>query len=227
MLRLADSPHAGGSILGLRRDDLDSEMLSADRTGAAVASFAELLGSSVELVAALGAGLVADFAASAVRLRAELPDDGGTLVILVPRKTPPPSAVRRDGVVDSFLASASLLRALGPLDPDISLAALCYRLLSAVANGAASVDRLLVRQLPYDENWRAPETVLHAAAALIPHRGDIGHLETALRYVARSQGMRVKARVGLDVDRPSKYLGDRSGFRRNSTRRGPRRPDPM
>ncbi|HTX35419.1 MAG TPA: glycosyltransferase, partial [Bryobacteraceae bacterium] len=102
--------------------------------------------------------------------------------------------------------SAPLLRAIGAARRDPPLETLCYRVLSAVASGEACVDRLLVRQLPYDAARPLPAAVSDARAAVImPHRGNIRHLETALRYLGKSTGMPLSVRVGLDVERPAVY----------------------
>ncbi|HTX37252.1 MAG TPA: hypothetical protein VME43_19620, partial [Bryobacteraceae bacterium] len=206
MLRLADSNDAHLMILGLRLDDLTPEVLAGYRHCPTVPSFAALLAAPVELVAAVAPALAADLAAAGPRLRAELPASGGALVILVPYKPPPSEAMRGDGFVDSFLASAPLLRAIGAARRDPPLETLCYRVLSAVASGEACVDRLLVRQLPNDAARPVPAAISDARAAVImPHRGNIRHLETALRYLGKSTGMPLSVRVGLDVERPAVY----------------------
>jgi hypothetical protein len=206
MLRLAISADAPRLILGLRLDELTPETLADWRECATVPTFGALLGGPADLVAAVAPALVMDFAAEALRLRAELADGAAALVILVARKPPPKTGMRGDGVVDSFVASAPLVRALGALNEKTPLAALCYRVLSAVAGGTASIDRLLVRQLPYDAAPAVPRAASEASAAvLIPHRGSIRHLETALRYAGKTVGMNYKVRVGLDVDRPRHY----------------------
>ena len=205
MWRAADSSNAPRLILGLRLDELTPGIVAGWRECATVSPLAAALAAS-DLVASLAPALAADFAAAAARLGAELPAGSSALVILLPRKAPPGNGMRGDGLVDSFLATAPLLRALGLADEEMSPAALCYRVLAAVAGGEICVDRLLVRQLPYPAVAPLPEAVPEASAVVVvAHRGSIRHLEVALRYVSKTVGMTCQVRVGLDVEHPGGY----------------------
>ena len=158
-----------------------------------------------EQVAVLDPSLLADFEDCFRQVLDEIPAALRTLVVLTKWYRAPLRGEREDEVVTSFVCSTSVLEDLREIDPECPPDQLCYALLEAILNGLLSVDRILVRQLPYAP---APPPVESEAASLImAHRGRYRHLDTSLHYLTCTGGLDLRVRVGLDCEPPEAYEG--------------------
>ena len=163
-----------------------------------------LLRNRADAVLVIDQCLRASFNESLESLWHEITDRENTLIILVPRRAAPELDPHFGEPVCSFLCSPDVVRMFLALAIDCWPESICFALLQAVANGIIHVDRLLVRQLPF-KRLRAAPLDGPPISLLMPHRGDPRHLRVALHYLSRTQGDRLKVRVGLDVEDCSTY----------------------
>jgi hypothetical protein len=154
-------------------------------------------------IAVLDDSLLPDFEDSSRQVLAEMPPGLGTLVVLTKWKPAPMRGEREDDIVSSFVCTSSVLQDLREIDPECPPDQLCYALLEAILNGILTVDRILVRQLPYSP---APlPSVAEAASVIMAHRGRYRHLDTSLYYLTRAARVDLRVRVGLDCEPPEAY----------------------
>ncbi|HYL77148.1 MAG TPA: hypothetical protein VEU96_23230 [Bryobacteraceae bacterium] len=155
------------------------------------------------LIAVLDDYLLPDFEDSSRQVLAEMPPGLSTLVVLTKWKPAPLRGEREDDIVSSFVCTSSVLQDLREIDTDCPPDQLCYSLLEAILNGILTVDRILVRQLPYP---LAPlPAVAEAASVVMAHRGRYRHLDTSLYYLTRAEHAEVRVRVGLDCEPAEAY----------------------
>jgi hypothetical protein len=75
--------------------------------------------------------------------------------------------------------------------------------LRAIAEGDVEVDRLLVRQIPFQQPRVHGEAT--SKAVILPHRGRESYLRAALTYLRKTAGNSLTVRVGLDIEQVSPY----------------------
>jgi hypothetical protein len=173
----------------------------------AVHSLAELT-SQTKWIAVIHPSLISQFYESVAALSVEMAGPSIAMVLVAWRPAPEVEA-KGEGRITSFLCTSAVFRcALQWVETaPIRLRQLCFYLLDALINGRVSVDRLVVRQLPRPvivDGLR--ESVRPETAVIMPHRGTVRHLDTALSFLHRSAGPLPRIRVGLDVDEPEEYV---------------------
>ena len=170
-----------------------------------VHDFEGLIGPS-QWIAVVHPDLVSRFCESTAALRLDMAGSSGAIVLVGWRAAPEKEA-KTDCRITSFLCSAPVFRSAlqwAPKGP-FRLRQLCFYLLDALINGRIAVDRLLVRQLPLRiDSTTAPETKSDCVV-IMPHRGRMRHLATALGFLHHDGGPHPCIRVGLDVDYPEEY----------------------
>ena len=185
---------------------------AADLAGIPEVSSLDDLTAQSKWVVVIHPTLSSEFFEAAPVLSVEMAAPSIAMVLVAWRPAPEVEA-KGEGRISSFLCSSTVFRqALEWADPSaMRLRQLCFYLLDALINGRVFVDRLLVRQLPRpselhkSEQPAANDTVHPEAAVIMPHRGMVRHLDTALRFLHGSSGPRPRIRVGLDVDEPEEY----------------------
>lgn len=158
-------------------------------------------------VAVIHPTLISHFFEASPALSAEMAG-ASAAIVLVPWRPAPEVEAKGEGRISSFLCSAAVLRNAMQWagTSGIRLRQLCFYLLDALINGRVFVDRLVVRQLPRPaELPLGSDTVRPEAAVIMPHRGMVRHLDTALHFLHSATGPRPRIRVGLDVDEPEEY----------------------
>jgi hypothetical protein len=165
-----------------------------------------------DAVAVIDEQLHQAFQLSAETLWRMLPLNRPAVIVLAPRRPPPALECSSDGLVSSFLCSASVFRKLVAIIGDIAPRNLCFELLQAVLNGAIEVDRILVRQIPDPAPACLAAPPKERAALVMAHRGQEQHLRAALTYLSKSKGLDLRVRVGLDVDEPNDYRAVRRDY---------------
>jgi hypothetical protein len=125
--------------------------------------------------------------------------------------------MRFDGPVRSFVCGRATFRSLVARAAKLPVESLCFALLDGIMNQRLAVDRLAVRQLPFENESAKPSWAMTGreacptapggpvkASLIMAHRGRRQHLSTALRYISRAVGPKVP-RVGLDEEDPTAY----------------------
>ncbi|HEX2190537.1 MAG TPA: hypothetical protein VHG51_16635 [Longimicrobiaceae bacterium] len=114
------------------------------------------------------------------------------LVVLLPWSAPPTvDRARNDEVVRSFACARATLAAA--LAGDRAPQETCFTVLSSVLARGGEVPRLTVHQLGKPGPQRGPRKGEVQGAqeptvgAIVPHRGDLGHLRTCLHYLDRQE----------------------------------------
>jgi hypothetical protein len=133
----------------------------------------------------------------------DVPERESAFLVLVPRSDPPVVDPRYERPVGSLLCTPGIFRAFLAVHPDCWSETFLFAMLRAIADGIFDVDRLLVRQIP--AALRTPHACEIPKAVLVPHRGELGHLRSALRYLSRTRSNGISIHVGLDVDDPAAY----------------------
>ncbi len=141
------------------------------------------------------------------RVGAEFRGGVRTVVILVPWQASPDSYQRMDDAVHSFACSSAIHEDLLSIDPACPPGQLCFSLLEAMLNGNIAVDRVVVRQLPFPEQFSDRKVEPVPASVIMAHRGRPGYLQTSLHYLEKANGLDVRVRVGLDGEEPADYAG--------------------
>jgi hypothetical protein len=104
-------------------------------------------------------------------------------------------------MADSFCCSREVFTDLLKTVPEEPGERLCFSLLDAVLNGRVAVQKLLVRQLPFQDSWESSVALTQNAALIMAHRGPKQYVTAALRFAASAAGdLPVRIRVGLDVE---------------------------
>ena len=150
--------------------------------------------------------LLSRFFESTAALSAEMANPSTAIVMLGWRPAPEKEA-KTDCRVTSFLCNAAVFGAAlqwAPKGP-FRLRQLCFYLLDAIINGRVAVERLLVRQLPCRMEAAPDHETESDAVVIMPHRGRMRHLATALGFLHNGDGPHPHIRVGLDVDYPEEY----------------------
>lgn len=128
-------------------------------------------------------------------------------IVLVGWRPAPEQEAKTDCRITSFLCSAPVFRVAlqwAPKGP-FRLRQLCFYLLDAIINGRVAVDRLLVRQLPCRIEPAPASETKSDAVVIMPHRGTVRHLATALGSLHNGAAPLPRIRVGLDLDDPQEY----------------------
>ncbi|HEY6393528.1 MAG TPA: hypothetical protein VIX89_19755 [Bryobacteraceae bacterium] len=141
----------------------------------------------------------------AERVLAEFPEGLRTVVVLVPWQAAPVLNQRTHGAVHSFACTPTILEDLLAIDPACPPEHLCYSLLEAMLNGNITVDRVVVRQLPFPEHFSNQKVDPVPASLIMAHRGRPGYLQASLHYLSKANGLDVRVRVGLDGEEPGDY----------------------
>jgi hypothetical protein len=188
-------------VAGLSRSDS-----LADPAPRAVPSLATLAEHSTGAVLFLESGLQGAFDDSREALWPDVPAGESTFMVLVPGRTAPRADPDFGDPATSFLCSADVFSQYLAMRLDPWPQTVCFALLRAIADGRIAVDRLLVRQLPDTRRRTLPDGAI-SKALLMPHRGDPGHLRSALTYLGRTAGNSLSVGVGLDVEDASEFTG--------------------
>jgi hypothetical protein len=136
----------------------------------------------------------------------ELADETSYFAILVQRRAPPQLDDRDDGVVASFICSASILRTWVPTHSHYKISQLCFDLLEDILSGRLKADKIMIKQVPYVKPDLPCEQPRVPVAVLMAHRGYVEHLKTALTFLEKAKIAGLSTRVCLDVDDPRPYI---------------------
>jgi len=134
----------------------------------------------------------------------EIPAGETAFIALVPHEATPQIDAFYGEPVSSFLCSSGVFARFVDLGIGCLAESLCFEALRAIADGNIEVDRLLVRQIPFLQPREYGRHAM-AKALVLPHRGDPAYLRAALKYIEKSAGSSLTARVGLDVEDRADY----------------------
>lgn len=187
----------GWIVAGVAAADVaDVQLPSRLRDAPTVSALYQLLSGQYEQILVMNPKTWDTYANSAPSALVDFIPDSESFAVLLPWKPPPRTSSRCDGVAESFLAGAGLLRrgALNAACFDPSRA--CFTLLLQIIAGSAMASRIRVCQVCA----RATETGLEdetTCIAVVPHRGQVAHVDACLRYLLRMP-RKPSVKIGLD-----------------------------
>jgi len=189
-----------------------------------VLEFSDLIAQS-QWIAVVHPELRERFFESRPALSSEMAARPSAAIVLVGWRPAPLKEAKTDGRITSFLCSAEVFGGALRWAPEgpFRLRQLCFYVLDAIINGRVMVDRLVVRQLPLSPDALPSRESMPQTAVIMPHRGTVRHLETALRFLQHNVGPHTSVRVGLDSEDWTNILNCSQGGRRSSSSRPARR----
>lgn len=122
-------------------------------------------------------------------------ENNNTFVVLIPRKSPPAVTATEEEFVFSFSCQIRFFKILvASLNHKEFLSTeLLFELLDQVTTSTVGIEKLLIRQFPFESNKALP---VPQCDVIVPHRGDDQYLRGLLYFLDQMEGTTVY--VGLD-----------------------------
>jgi len=140
-------------------------------------------------------------------LEAILDNDQNTFVIVTQRKTAPTYQLRNDEYIYSFSCNFHHFKRIVKHLATVELykGNLLFVLLDYIANGKSSLNRIIVRQIPFGAH---EVSKVQNSDVIIPHKGDLDYLRNLMKFLKNIKNINVFAGIDQAPDSHNLKLND-------------------